>query len=129
MTTPAFIGKIEFTLSIRSLDESVLRTAKVDYAYTPTWPHYHVPSRTERVGEAHLGLCLSVTAPRPGRRMAKGTNNDPHRVPLDQLLETAVLPKKLWDRLYASIDFDALHTGRVNRIRDGRPARPAPEQI
>jgi hypothetical protein len=116
MTSPAFIGQIEFTLSIRALDESVLRTAKIDYAYTPTWPHYHVPSRTERVGEPHLGLRLSVTLPRPGRpRAAKGTNKEPHWLPLDQLLQTGVLRKKLHERLHASIDFDALHTDRVSR--------------
>jgi hypothetical protein len=44
MTQPPFSGSIEFKLTIRAFDKSVIRRAMVAYTYTPTWPYYHVRS-------------------------------------------------------------------------------------
>lgn len=38
MPISPFTGSIEFKLIIRAFDAKVIRTAKIDYTYTSTWP-------------------------------------------------------------------------------------------
>ena len=48
MTKAPFSGSIEFKLTIRAFDKSVIRRAMVTYTYTPTWPFYDARSHKER---------------------------------------------------------------------------------
>jgi len=131
MTRPPFSGSIEFKLTIRAFDESVIRKALAIYAYTPSWPYYNTRSREERTGELGLNLELSVLAvPRSDKnRTVPPPTKDPHWVPPDQLLTVGVLRTQVYDQLCARIDAEALSTDRDNRVDAGLSVPPLPEEI
>jgi len=131
MTKPPFSGSIEFKLTIRAFDTTVVRKAMVIYSYTPTWHYYHVRSRKEQAGDSHLDFGLSLLAiPRSDRnRTSSSSTKEPYWVPLGQLLAVGVLRTSMYDHLRARIDAEAQHLDRINRITAGLPVPPLPEQI
>ena len=116
MTKPPFSGSIEFKLTIRAFDQSVIRQAMVNYPYTPAWSYYHVSSRQERTGDGHLDFGLSLLAvPRLDRnRTAPSFTKEPYWVPVGQLLAVGVLRSSIYDELRARIDAEAHHLDRTN---------------
>ena len=131
MTNPPFSGSIEFKLAFRAFDESVIRKARVTYAYTPPWPYYHVRSCQERNDQLRLDLGLTLLAlPRSDRsRTGRPPTNEPYWVPLGQLLTVGVLRTKVYDQLCMRIDTESLNTDRDNRRSAGLPLPPLPEHI
>ena len=131
MTSPPFTGTIDFVLSIRAFDERTARKARVVYAYTPHWTYFHVLSRTEKTDHPRLELSLTLLAvPRTGRsRTGPPHADEPHWVPLGQLLTVGVLKTKVYDQLRARVDAEALEIDRSNRVAAGLPVPPLPEQI
>lgn len=128
---PPFTGSIEFKLTIRAFDSSMIRRAKVNYFYTPTWLYYHPPSRAECSGDGHLDFGLSLLAvPRADRnRQCTPPSKMPYWVPVSQLLTAGVLRKKVYDELRSRIDAEARDLDRSNRVTAGLPVPPVPEQI
>lgn len=131
MTAPPFIGTIEFVLSIRAFDESTARKARVTFAYTPNWPYFHVPSRTEKMDNQGLEAGLTLLAiPRAGRRRAgPPTAGEPYWLPVGQLLTVGVLRPKVLEQLRARIDTEAKQADRRNRISAGLSVPPAAEYL
>ena len=131
MTTPAFTGEIEFKLTVRMFDESVVRKAKITYVYTPDWPHYDTTSRMERVRESMIGFGLSVLAnPIPSMiRPSRSARKEPRWVRCDQLLNAGVLRRKVYDHILGHIEREAEDTDRANRVQAGIPVPELPEQI
>jgi hypothetical protein len=126
-----FSGLIEFKLTIRAFDERVIRRARVDYTYTPTWPYYDARSREERAGSPCLDFGLSLLAvPRADRnRSPVPPNNQPYWVPVSQLLTAGVLRTQVYDQIRARIDAEALSLDRGSRVSAGLPVPPLPDQI
>ena len=131
MPQPSFSGSIEFQLTIRAFDKTVIRKAQIKYTYTPTWSYYHVPSRTERTSDSSLDFGLSLLAvPRADRdREFSLHTNEPYWVPVGQLLTVGVLRTQIYDQIRARIDAEAMNLDRGNRISAGLPVPPLPEQI
>ena len=131
MTKPPFSGSIEFKLTIRAFDVSVIRQAMAIYTYTPTWHYYDVPSRQERNGVGYLDFGLSLLAiPRSDRkRTAPSSTKEPYWVPVGQLLSVGVLRTSIYDQLHLRIDTEAQRLDRANRISAGVPSPPLPEEI
>lgn len=130
MPMSPFSGSIEFKLTIRAFDVQVIRNAKVNYTYTPTWPYYHVRSREEQAGGPCLDFGLSLLAvPRSDRNRSFSPTNKPYWVPVSQLLTVGVLRTKVYEQIRAGIDAEALRIDRSNRFAAGLPVPPAPEQI
>jgi hypothetical protein len=122
MTLRPFSGTIDFVLSIRAFDERTARKARLVYAYTPHWPYFHVPSRTEKTDEQHLELGLTLLAiPRTARSRTKPPRtSEPYWVPVSQLLTVGVLRAKVFEQLRAQIDAEAQQVDRRNRIDAGQ---------
>ena len=57
-----FSGSIEFKLTIRAFEKQVIRSAQVNYSYTPAWAYYDAQSREERIGVISLDFGLSLLA-------------------------------------------------------------------
>jgi len=128
MTSQPFTGTIEFVLSIRAFDE---RTARVAYGYTPHWPYFDIPSRTEKIDNQRLDLGLTLLAVlRPGRsRTGPPPAGEPYWVSVDQLLTVGVLRPKVFEHLRARIDIEAQQVDRRNRISAGLSVPPAPDYL
>ena len=131
MPQPPFSGSIEFKLTIRALDERVIRRARVNYTYTPTWSYYDVRSCKERAGEPVLDFGLSLLAvPRSDRnRSFSLPARSPYWVPVNQLLTVGVLRTPVYDQIRARIDFEAMGIDRRNRASAGLPMPLLPDQI
>jgi hypothetical protein len=131
MTEPPFTGSIEFKLTIRAFDSTVIRKAQIDYTYTPTWRYYDVCSRAERTGVSRLDFGLSLLAvPRADRnRQFSSPTKEPYWVPVGQLLTVGVLRTQVYDQIRARIDAEAMNLDRGNRVSAGLPVPPLPEQI
>ncbi|WP_428667621.1 hypothetical protein [Reyranella sp.] len=131
MSTPPFSESIEFKLTIRAFDERVIRTARVDYTYTPSWPYYDARSHAERAGSPCLDFGLSLLAvPRSDKNRSFALpTNQPYWVPVGQLLTVGVLRSQVYDQIRARIDAEALSLDRSSRVSAGLPVPPLPEQI
>lgn len=131
MTTPPFIGTIEFVLSIRAFDERTAREARVDYAYTPHCAYFDVPSRTEKTRDHQLDLGLALLAlPRADRsRIGPPPAGSAYWVSISQLLTVGVLRPKVLELLRSRIDCDAQEVDRRNRIDAGLTVPPAAEYL
>lgn len=131
MVAPPFIGTIEFVLSIRAFDERTACKARVDYAYTPHWTYFHVPSRTEKTHDQQLdlGLALLALTRRNRSRMGPPPAGSACWVPVSQLLTDGVLRPKVFERLRTQIDMDAQEVDRRNRINAGLTVPPVAEYL
>lgn len=121
MTHFPFAGSIEFQLSIKALEVSVIRKAHLDYAYMPSWPYFDLQAGGERTGKFQLDVRLRILT-----RPVSGTRS---WTPASQLLATGVLSERLAERLQRQVDAEAHDTDRRNRLRAGWPASPLPEHI
>ncbi len=131
MASPPFTGTIEFVLSMRAFDERTARKARVTYAYTPLWPYFHIPSRTEKIDNSRLDLGLTLLAvPRAGRsRNGPPPAGESYWIPIGQLLTVGVLRPKVFEQLRARIDVEAQQTDRRNRISAGLSVPPEPDYL
>jgi hypothetical protein len=57
-----FSGSIEFKLTVRAFEKRVIRSAQINYGYTPAWPYYDAQSREKRTGVTSLDFGLSLLA-------------------------------------------------------------------
>ena len=126
-----FSGSIEFKLTIRAFEKQVIRSAQVNYSYTPAWAYYDAQSREERIGVISLDFGLSLLAvPRSDRhRPFPLLTDEPYWVPVNQLLTVGVLRTQVYDQILARIDAEALSLDRGKRVSAGLPVPPLPEQI
>ena len=129
MTYFPFTGSIEFQLSIKALEVSVIRKAQLDYAYVPSWPYFDLQAGDERTGKLQLDARLRILA-RPVSGTGAGQRPTTRSwAPASQLLAAGVLSKRLAERLQRQVDAEARDTDRQNRLRAGWPAPPLPEHI
>jgi hypothetical protein len=131
MTEPPFSGTLEFKLGFRAFELSVVRDASAIYAYTPSWPYYHVASGEERTDPLQLDLRLLVLArPRADKnRMLGPTRKEPYWVPVSQLMMVGVLRTKIYESIHAEIDATAQSLDRRRRIDARLTVCELPEQI
>lgn len=128
MMKPAFTGEFETELSVTLFGETVSRSAKVTYRYTPAWPHFDMETRVERDDDVLFGLGLKILGPPiPNFRSGKMRSKPPgHWLRCDALLAAGVLHPRIYDDLRARIEQEALATDRRNRIFAGIPVPPLP---
>jgi len=129
MTCFPFTGSTEFQLSIKAFGVSVIRKARLDYAYVPGWPYFDLQAGDERIGRLQLDAQLRVLA-RPQSGTSSGQRKTARSwTPASQLLAHGVLSRRFANQLRRQVDAKARDTDRRNRLRSGWPTPPRPEQI
>jgi hypothetical protein len=98
---PAFVGLMEFIISVTILGKRVKRKAKAEFKFTPEWSYFDLQKKEPFVGWPGSILTLHIlTAPHPDDT---GTE-EPHWVQMEDLAEKDILPGEVWDRLRDTID-------------------------
>lgn len=125
-----FTGSFEFKLTFGAFGARVVRRARIDYAYLPTWPYFDSRCAAERTGDCRLdiNLCLLTRSSSGSKRM---TDQSPrqHWMPADLLLAPGVLGTRIRDQFRQCIDAAARDMDRRNRLQAGQPVPPLPDEI
>lgn len=125
-----FTGSFEFKLTFGAFGARVVRSARIDYVYLPTWPYYDPQCDAESTGDFRLDINLCLLA--RSRSSPKRMNDRPpeqHWAPAEQLLASGILGARIRDQFRRCIDAAAREMDRRNRLQAGRPVSPLPDEI
>lgn len=125
-----FTGSLEFKLTFGAFGTRVLRTARIDYAYVPTWPCYDSQCAAESTRDFRLDISLYLLARSSlGSKRVRDRPTTQHWMPADQLLATGILGVRIRSHFRRCIDAAARDMDRRNRLLAGRPVPPIPDEI
>lgn len=125
-----FTGAFEFKLTIAALGTRVVRQARIDYAYRPSWPYYDAGAALERSAGFALNLDMSLLV-----RSASGARRNLPQFPkyhwelAHDLLMAGVLSERLHKTIRERIDEAASTAGRASRLQAGQSVPALPKQI
>lgn len=125
-----FTGSFEFKLTFAAFGARVVRPARIDFAYLPTWPYFDLRYAAERTGDCRLDINLCLLArSSPGSKRMNDQSPRQHWMPADQLLVSGILGARIRDQFRRCIDAAARDVDRKNRLQAGQPVSSLPDEI